>query len=123
MLSSAEAVRMTGLRERGRIAAIALPTVVVAATGLGFAFAPSWDWPTAPISAIGAGDGSVALAFNVLLVVAGVTGLPYARVLWTQYHRAVGLLTGVVAVGFVGAGLFPVPQDLHAVFGGWPSSG
>lgn len=79
--------------------------------------AESFDWPTDPISIVGAGDGPLALAFNAGLVVTGVLAVPFAVWLGTD-RRILGVLYGLVGVSFLAGGLFPLPNALHDLASG-----
>lgn len=98
-------------------AGVAAPVVLLVTVGVGAAVSKAYDWPTEPFSIVGGSGEPVSLAFNVGLVVAGLLALPFARLLWRVGRRAVGGLYVLVALSLVGAGLFPIPTALHAVFG------
>lgn len=106
--------RSTGSRLAG-----ALATVVLAGTlALGPVASPQFTWPTDPFSVVGGGDGLVALAFNAGLVFVGVCWLAATLAVREARGTSVAGALGLVAVGFVLAGAFPMPHVVHAVGGG-----
>ncbi len=105
------------MRRAGTAAGVAAPALLLLTVASGVAATPTYDWPTAPFSVMGAVDQPFALAFNAGLVAVGLATLPFARRLWNAAGRSVGALYAVVGVSFAGAGVFPLPATAHEVFG------
>lgn len=104
-------------RSPARACGFAAPAVLLSTAVGGALAATGYEWPRQAFSEIATTGEPVGTLFSAGLVVTGLVALPFALVLAESFGRVVGAGYGLVAVGAVGAGAFPMPHDLHAVFG------
>lgn len=106
---------MTWLSRIGPVSGVAMQGVLWATVIGGGLASPHFTWPTDPFSIVGSGEGAVATTFNLGLVGSGLLALPFAAWLATVGRRALAVPYALVGVGFLLAGVFPMPNPLHAV--------
>lgn len=103
-------------RQWARFAGLSAAAVALGSILLATALSATFSWWTGALSDLGTADRTAWL-FNGGLVVACLSGLPYAWALWTAaadalgYLRAGSYLTG--SLSMAGVGLFPAGTPAH----------
>lgn len=88
------------------------PVVAFGAVLVATLLSPAFAWPTSALSELGVTPASASL-FNGGLVVGGVLGVPFVRVLTTDRGPLVAGVFALSVAAMAGVGVFPSGHPLH----------